>query len=92
MDLCTGSGCIAFALAQAFPEAEVDAIDISPDALDVTQINIEMYGLEQQVVPMASDLMNDQRRETLEQLAAEGDQAAVAELFQVYGVDRKSVV
>ena len=59
MDLCTGSGCIAIALAQAFPEAEVDAIDISPDALDVTQINIEMYGLEQQVVPMASDLMND---------------------------------
>ena len=57
MDLCTGSGCIAIALAQAFPEAEVDAIDISPDALDVTQINIEMYGLEQQVVPMASDLM-----------------------------------
>ena len=59
MDLCTGSGCIAIALAQAFPEAEVDAIDISPDALDVTQINIDMYGLEQQVVPMASDLMND---------------------------------
>ncbi len=59
MDLCTGSGCIAIALAQAFPEAEVDAIDISPDALDVTQINIEMYGLEEQVIPMASDLMDD---------------------------------
>ena len=58
MDLCTGSGCIAIALAQAFPEAEVDAIDISGDALDVTQINIEMYGLEQQVIPLASDLFN----------------------------------
>ena len=58
MDLCTGSGCIAIALAQAFPEAEVDAIDISGDALDVTQINIEMYGLEQQVIPLSSDLFN----------------------------------
>ena len=56
MDLCTGSGCIAIALAREFPEAEVDAIDISEDALDVTQINIDMYGLEQQVIPIASDL------------------------------------
>lgn len=56
MDLCTGSGCIAIALAREFPEAEVDAIDISEDALDVTQINIDMYGLEQQVIPIVSDL------------------------------------
>ncbi len=58
MDLCTGSGCIAIALARAFPEAEVDAIDLSPDALDVTQINIDMYGVEQQVIPIQSDLFN----------------------------------
>ena len=58
MDMCTGSGCIAIALAQAFPEAEVDAIDLSADALDVTQINIDMYGLEQQVIPMQSDLFS----------------------------------
>ena len=56
MDLCTGSGCIAIALAREFPEAEVDAIDLSPEALEVTQINIDMYGLEQQVIPIASDL------------------------------------
>jgi hypothetical protein len=35
---------------------------------------------------------DDQRRETLEQLAAEGDQEAVAELWQVYGVDRRAVL
>jgi len=56
MDLCTGSGCIAIALAREFPEAEVDAIDLSEEALEVTQINIDMYGLEQQVIPIASDL------------------------------------
>lgn len=58
MDLCTGSGCIAIALAREFPEAEVDAIDLSDEALEVTQINIDMYGLEQQVIPIASDLFN----------------------------------
>ena len=58
MDLCTGSGCIAIALAQAFPDAEVDALDLSPDALDVALYNIESYGLETQVVPIQSDLMD----------------------------------
>lgn len=58
MDLCTGSGCIAIALAQAFPDAEVDALDISTDALDVCETNIEMYGLSNQVIPICSDLFS----------------------------------
>lgn len=59
LDMCTGSGCIAVAIALHFDEdTEVDAVDISPEALEVATMNIEGYGLENQVTPILSDLFS----------------------------------
>jgi ribosomal protein L3 glutamine methyltransferase len=56
LELCTGSGCLAILAAQAFPNADVDAVDLSPEALEVAAINVGEYGLEDRVALFHGDL------------------------------------
>jgi ribosomal protein L3 glutamine methyltransferase len=54
-DVCTGSGCLAILLAKHFPEAKVDAIDLSADALAVARINVKAYQLSRRIALLKSD-------------------------------------
>jgi ribosomal protein L3 glutamine methyltransferase len=56
LDLCTGSGCLAILAALAFPEARVDASDVSPAALAVARRNLKSYRLGKRIRLVRSDL------------------------------------
>jgi ribosomal protein L3 glutamine methyltransferase len=56
LDLCTGSGCLAILASRNFPNAAVDAVDISKDALDVAARNVADYGLEDRLTLRRGDL------------------------------------
>lgn len=58
LDLCTGSGCLAILSALAFPNAQVDAVDLSQDALSVAQRNVADYELGEQIELIHSDAFN----------------------------------
>ena len=58
LELCTGSGCLAILAAEAFPNAVVDATDISQDSLDVARRNIDDYGLDDRIRLHRGDLFD----------------------------------
>ncbi len=59
LDLCTGNGSLAVIAALAYPEIQVDASDVSDDALAVAKINVDKHQLTQRITLMKSDLLND---------------------------------
>jgi release factor glutamine methyltransferase len=61
LDLGTGSGCIAIALARALPEAHVVATDVSPAALEVAELNVKRHELADRVSLLHSDLFGAMR-------------------------------
>lgn len=56
LDLCTGSGCLAILASRNFPNATIDAVDISKDALEVAARNVSDYGLEDRIKLHRGDL------------------------------------
>jgi ribosomal protein L3 glutamine methyltransferase len=58
LDLCTGSGCLAILAALAFPNAKVDAVELSSDALEVADRNVADYGLHDRIELIESDLFS----------------------------------
>ncbi len=63
LDLCTGSGCLAILAAYAFPNAQVDAVDISPDALEVAAQNVELHRMQGRVALHAGNLFDQLPRQ-----------------------------
>lgn len=59
LDLCTGSACLAILMAHAFPDAAIDAIDLSPAALEVAKRNVADYGLQERIRLIESDLLTE---------------------------------
>jgi ribosomal protein L3 glutamine methyltransferase len=86
-DICTGSGCLGVLLAHTFPNAAIDVVDISPDAIAVANINIKNYGLEEQVTAIASDMFNGLADKTYDLIISNPpyvDASAMAMLPQEY--------
>ncbi len=80
LDLCTGSGCLAILAANLFPEAEIDATDISKDALDVARINLKDHDLQSQISLHRGSLFTPVKGKTYDLILANPPYVAEAEV------------
>jgi ribosomal protein L3 glutamine methyltransferase len=87
VDICTGSGCLGILLANAFPDAQIDVVDISSDAITVANINIANYGLEEQITAIKSDMFSALKGKTYDLIISNPpyvDAPSMAKLPQEY--------
>ena len=83
LDLCTGSACIAIACAYAFPDAQVDAVELSADALEVAKINVAKHEVEEQLSLYQSDLFSALPAEKYDLIVSNPPYVAIAEWEQL---------
>jgi ribosomal protein L3 glutamine methyltransferase len=87
LDLCTGSGCLAILAAQRFPNARIDAVDLSPEALQVARINVDEHGLADRITLHQGDLFAPLKRQRYDLILTNPpyvDAEAMAELPPEY--------
>jgi ribosomal protein L3 glutamine methyltransferase len=70
LDLCTGSGCLAILAARLFPNAEIDAVELSPRALEVARLNVEQSGYGERINLLEGDLFEPVARERYDLILA----------------------
>jgi ribosomal protein L3 glutamine methyltransferase len=80
LDLCTGSGCLAILAAGVFPNAEIDAADLSKDALEVARINLEQHGLSKRINLFDGDLFKPLQGRSYDLILANPPYVAAAEM------------
>jgi ribosomal protein L3 glutamine methyltransferase len=80
LDLCTGSGCLAILAAGIFPNAAIDAADLSGDALDVARVNLEQHGLSGRIKLVQGDLFKPLESRRYDLILANPPYVAAAEM------------